>query len=215
MAGAPSQGDRPQSEPEGWRAECAALALRVEELFRAATKQFDPPAQRTCEAIAALLLARRIIAEHDDMPSVWGYEAEREKAEAAARRFLSAIKPIRERLAKAAATAEKHPEMDWATYFAERDRIEAAVRAVEAALPISSRVWAGRIDLPGDLAAMARAGWRRANNRNCPSSTNPDDPLVKFITAALGEAGTAYSPHTVSERLRERAKRKRGAKRKG
>ena len=62
------------------------------------------------------------------------------------------------------------------------------------------------------LADTLQATWRDCRDDKPPRSVNPDDPLCRFVHAALAEAGVKYGQPTVSDMLRGRAGRRRSGK---
>lgn len=62
------------------------------------------------------------------------------------------------------------------------------------------------------IATKVQAAWRRVKGAKIPRSDGPDDPLCRFVTAAMGLIGKNLSPHSVSGLLRNRRpKRKKSA----
>jgi hypothetical protein len=99
---------------------------------------------------------------------------------------------------------------------AAHDRLEAAARAVETLLPALDAPPIAPLPDSGDpirfIAREAQRAWADANDGAAPQSKNPGDPLVKFVSRALSLVGMSRSPETVSAVLRGRRRTKRADK---
>lgn len=92
-------------------------------------------------------------------------------------------------------------------------QIDQTQHCIEALLPA---LWPehDERDLVRQVATVAKAAWEETNSGRPPRSTNPDDPLCRFVAVALAEIDQRISAAEVSEILRGRRRRpKDGQKR--
>jgi hypothetical protein len=86
-------------------------------------------------------------------------------------------------------------------------QIDAARRHIEAVLPALSPKRDAKPDPIRRLASCAKEAWAETNGGRAPRSTNPDDPLCRFLVPALAEIGLAITPRAISDILRGRRRR--------
>lgn len=186
------------------------MTLRIEELFVEATKRFRAPSLEGCAAAVVFLETVRMLSAVDP---VWRLDWHAPKAKRAAQIFLAHTAPLRKSLAhySTLANPDEPGEMCMcrANFLKARTLVEMAVQAVEAALPVLSEIDPPEADTIQHLAWIAQRVWADTNDGDAPRGVNPDDPLVKFVTAALTEIGINHSRATVSAVLRGRRRTKR------
>jgi hypothetical protein len=180
----------------------------VEELFQQATKLFAAPSTEGCGSVAFYLMAVR---SHREISP--NKPAGQTKASRYGKLFLHHLAAERSEIASWIALLEQgRPVKFWLRRYQELARqIDQIRHDIEALLP--------SLMLPRDerdpvrlIAAVAKEAWEETNGGRSPRS-NPDDPLCRFVTAALVEIGQHHSAASVSAVLRgRRRKPKEGQK---
>jgi hypothetical protein len=183
--------------------ELAYLTQRLEELFRQATKRFAVPSVDGCRMVAFYLASLR---SHRKTPHK--KSAGQTIASRYGNLFLTHLAAEREKIACWIALAEQgEPVKFWFQHYQELlCRIDQLRQDIETLLPA--------LILPRDqrdpirlIAKVAKAAWEGTNAGRAPRSTNPDDPLCRFVLAALKEIGQHCSAASVSEVLRSRRRK--------
>jgi hypothetical protein len=180
------------------------LSKDVEVFFRQATNRFAVPTASGCATVAFYLLALRYTPqEHHQQPKTVRH----------GKLFLHHLLAERRRVEYWVALYSKgEPVESWFRRDQELlKNIDQAQRSVEALLPALSPIRDVR-DPIRQIAAVAADAWKEANDGRAPRSTNPDDPLCKFVAAALEEIGQKLSPAAVSDVLRGRRRKPRKGK---
>ena len=119
--------------------------------------------------------------------------------------------------------AERRQAEDWISLFSQAQPVEYWFRkqqellaqidqtqqCIESLLPA---LWPelDERDPVCQIAEAAKAAWQKTNSGGPPRSTNPDDPLCRFVVAALAEIGQRISAAAVSEVLRGRRRKPKG-----
>jgi len=198
-----------QLAPTGpWGKELARLTQRVEELFRQATKRFAVPSGSDCRTVAFYLMALRSHPEKFRKKP-----AAQTKATRYGKLFLHHLAAERTETAYwIALLRQGRPVEIWLRRHQELlSRIDQMRHDIEALLPA--------LTLPSDerdpirvIAEVARAAWEETNSGRAPRSTNPDDPLCRFVTAALAEIGQYHSAASVSAVLSGRRRKPKGGR---
>jgi len=205
--------------PKSWLAEWDELTGPVEELFaEVKARRLQAPPRDACASVASALLVVRDIAAAAPLRKDATLGA-RNGARKSAQAFLRHLQPLRQKLA--AQIAEISGDLaapTLASNFAarERERLEAAARAVETLLPALDAPpitpWPDSGDPIRFIAREAQRAWADANDGAAPQSKNRGDPLVKFVSRALSLVRMSRSPETVSAVLRGRRRTKRRTK---
>jgi hypothetical protein len=105
------------------------------------------------------------------------------------------------------AAAGWRPALGWLREQQELlDRIDRTRRSIECLLP-SLVPHDSHRDPVRQVAECARQAWREANNGRAPLSMNPDDPLCRFVLAALKLIKQEIAADTVSAVLRGRRRK--------
>lgn len=86
------------------------------------------------------------------------------------------------------------------------DRVDQTLQNVEWMLPRLLPQDSYRDDIR-QVAACAQQAWRETNNGRAPKAKNPDDPLCRFVVAALRLIKHEYAADTVSAVLRDRRRK--------
>jgi hypothetical protein len=179
------------------------LTQRVEELFRQATTRFAAPSTDGCRSVAFYLIALR---SHREMfPNKPPGQT---KAIRYGKLFLHHLAAERREPAYWVALAEHgRPVKFWLRCYQELlcriDRVRPEIEALLAALTLPR----DERDPIRAIAGVAKAAWEETNDGRAPRSTNPDDPLCGFVTAALAEIGQHHSAASVSAVLRGRRRK--------
>jgi hypothetical protein len=213
--------------PKSWLAEWSELTGPVEELFaEVKARRLRAPPRDACASVASALLVVR----HTTAAAPLRKDATRgarNGARKSGRALLRHLQPLRQKLAAEIADisasasnfgARERERLEAAARAvqAAHDRLEAAARAVETLLPALDAPPIAPLPHSGDpirfIAREARRAWADANDGTAPQSKNPDDPLVKFVRRALSLVGMSRSLETVSAVLRGRRRTKRADK---
>jgi hypothetical protein len=80
-------------------------------------------------------------------------------------------------------------------------QIDQTRECIESLLPALSPEQDER-DPVRQIAAVAKEAWSESNGGRAPRSTNPKDPLCRFVAAALSEIGQSMSTWEVGDVLR-------------
>jgi hypothetical protein len=212
---------------KGWLAEWNELTGPVEELFaHVKARRLRAPPRDACASVAsALLVMRHITAAAPQRKDAT--RGARNGARKSARALLRHLQPLQQRLAAEIADisisasnfgARERERLEAAARAVEaaHDRLEAAARAVETLLPALDAPPIAPLPDSGDpirfIASEAQRAWADANEGAAPQSKNPGDPLVEFVSRALSLVGMSRSPETVSAVLRGRRRTKRADK---
>jgi hypothetical protein len=196
--------------PKSWLAEWNELTGPVEELFaEVKARRLRAPPRDACASVAsALLVVRRITAAAPLRKDAT--RGARNGARKSGRTLLRHLQPLRQKLAAEIADISTSASNFGAR---ERERLEAAARAVQTLLPALDAPPIAPLPDSGDpirfIACEAQRAWADANDGAAPQSKNPGDPLVKFVSRALSLVGMSRSPETVSAVLRGRRRTKR------
>jgi hypothetical protein len=213
--------------PKSWLAEWNELTGPVEELFaEVKARRLRAPPRDACASVAsALLVVRHITAAAPLRKDAT--RGARNGARKSGRTLLRHLQPLRQKLAAEIADistsasnfgARERERLEAAARAvqAAHDRLEAAARAVETLLPALDAPPIAPLPDSGDpirfIAREAQRAWADANDGAAPQSKNPGDPLVKFVSRALSLVGMSRSPETVSAVLRGRRRTKRADK---
>jgi hypothetical protein len=186
-----------------WREEYDGLTRAVEERFRQATRRFAVPSTDGCRMVATYLMALRYRDKDHEAPTG------QTKVDRYARLFLHHLLAERRQIEKLISIASRgNPALPW---LREQQgilaRIDETSRQIEwllsDLLPIPNP-FREPIRL---LAARAQEAWAETNGGRAPRSTNPDDPLCRFVVAALTAIDQQRSAAAVSEVLRGRQRK--------
>jgi hypothetical protein len=191
--------------------ELEELTPRVEALFVEQSKRYKPPSRDACRVFASALMVAKAQARPKDITS-----KPSKSARASAMALLRHLRPLRHRLEAFVADVEALGPEQASTlqeFYAERERLEAAIKAVETLLPALKR--APIVPTSGDpiryMAQKAREAWADANNGHAPKSTNCGDPLVNVVAGALHLVGMkTITDWTVSAVLKDKRRRTKG-----
>lgn len=197
----------PQQSAEAWEAEHAALTRRVEEIFVAASKRYVAPSVEHCATLAASLLAQRNIAARADR------YAELARAKRAAKIFLKHLEPTRQSIGARAAIAEERGEYagrEGAAWVAQRDKIEASIRAVEEMLPVLSEARPSQYDPIRMIARVVQRSWAVPTDGETSFGNEPDSPLVKIVMALLAEVGMMHVKANAVSKILKGLRRTKG-----
>jgi len=219
--------------PKSWLAEWDELTGPVEELFaEVKARRLQAPPRDACASVASALLVVRDIAAAAPLRKDATLGA-RNGARKSAQAFLRHLQPLRQKLAAQIAeisgdlaaptlasnfAARERERLEAAARAAEaaHDRLGAAARAVETLLPALDAPpitpWPDSGDPIRFIAREAQRAWADANDGAAPQSKNRGDPLVKFVSRALSLVRMSRSPETVSAVLRGRRRTKRRTK---
>jgi hypothetical protein len=194
------------AESRPWFEEHASLTRVVEELFQQVTQRFAVPTASGCGMVAITLMSFR---------SNPRKRHRKPKAVRSGELFLRHLAAER-RVAEywISLYSQGRPVEYWFRRTQELlAQIDQTQQCIESLLPA---LWPkhDERDPVRQVAEAAKAAWGETNSRGPPRSTNPDDPLCRFIVAALAEIGQHISAAEVSEVLRgRRRKPKDGQKR--
>lgn len=191
-----------QDPEEVWHEEFARLVKVVEDAFRASTRHFELPTEDGCRAVAGYLMA--LSQQHKNQNKPRGQT----KTVEYGNKFLRQIKIERDRIQRLVSFLQQ-PGLKPVDYWFSRYQriliqIDEIQRGVDELLPEFS--WRPDPDQHRyrKLAAAAREAWRETNNGKAPRSKNFNDPVCRFVVAALAGINENVSPATVSEVLRGR-----------
>jgi hypothetical protein len=182
------------------------LTQQVDLWFRqATTRRLKLPSDRSCRMVAGLLMALRHNRVDDKKPGSTGGSAHRY-----GKLFLRHLTLERPKFGAMDILASQDPGLgEWFQEYQKEIlfRIDETRRHIEALLPVLSprrdAIW----DPPRDLASAAQKAWADANDGRYPRSTNPDDPLCRFLVPALAEIGLVITPRAISDILRGRRRK--------
>jgi hypothetical protein len=179
------------------------LSQRVEELFRQATKRFAVPSPSDCRAVAFHLMALR--SHFETFPKE---PAEQKEVIKCGRRFLRLLAAEREEVAAwFSQFPQARPVAGWFRRQQELlGQIERMRQDIQSLLRALTPQYDQR-DPIREIARVAKAAWKETNGGCAPRSPNPDDPLCKFVQAALNEIGRHHSSASVAEVLRRRRRK--------
>jgi hypothetical protein len=210
--------------PKSWLAEWNELTGPVEELFaEVKARRLRAPPRDACASVASALLVMRHKAAAAPLRKD-ATRGARNGARKSGRALLRHLQPLRQKLADQSAEIStiasnfgprERERLEAAARAAQaaHDRLEAAARAVETLLPALDAPPIAPLPDSGDpirfIACEAQRAWADANDGAAPQSKNPGDPLVKFVSRALSLVGMSRSPETVSAVLRGRRRTKR------
>ena len=213
--------------PKSWLAEWNELTGPVEELFaQVKARRLRAPPRDACASVASALLVMRHKAAAAPLRKD-ATRGARNGARKSGRALLRHLQPLRQNLAAQIAEistiasnfgGRERERLEAAARAAQaaHDRLEAAARAVETLLPALDAPPIAPLPDSGDpirfIAREAQRAWADANDGAAPQSKNPGDPLVKFVSRALSLVGMSRSPETVSAVLRGRRRTKRADK---
>jgi hypothetical protein len=178
------------------------LAKRLQVWLKAAAPRFEQPSLPGCVVIATALL---LIRERKQALRQRRSGPDTRPARRYGRLFLTHLKPVQTHALALVRWAESIAGDEVPAVWREaQEKVESAVRAVEALLPALSE--APLEPLPDAdpipiIAVKAQLAWASANNGKSPRSRGADAPLVKFLTRALASVGMNLSSHTISGRL--------------
>lgn len=177
------------------------LTQVVEGLFQQATTRFAVPTALGCRMVALYLLGLRDTSQEKD---------KKPKSVRYGKLFLHHLLAERRQVEYWITLYSKGQPVE---FWSRRDqklleRIDQTQRSVEALLPALSPKYDER-DPVRQIAAVATTAWQETNGGKAPRGKNPDDPLCKFVVAALSEMGQRISPAEVSDILRGRRRRQK------
>jgi hypothetical protein len=173
------------------------LAPQVVQWFQRATSQFKAPSDDACRSFAFYLLAFRDSAD-DKEPD------HRKEAIRYGRLFLHHIKPERRHIERMISAASRGtPFGDWLQQYQDMlSRIDEIQRHMDELLPALSPKQDAKPDVIRKLASVAQEAWAGANEGRYPRSTNPNDPLCRFLVEALKAIGQERTPAAISKVLK-------------
>jgi hypothetical protein len=186
-----------------WFQELDRLTQRVEGLFRQATRRFAAPSADGCRSVAFYLMALR---SHREMfPNK---PLRQTKAIRYGKLFLHHLAAERQEPAYWIALSEQgRPVKFWLRRYQELlcriDRVRAEIETLLAALTLPR----DERDPIRVIAEAAKAAWKETNSGRTPRSTNPEDPLCKFVVEALQEIGQYHRAASVSAVLSGRRRK--------
>jgi hypothetical protein len=175
----------------------------VEEGFRQATSRFAVPSKHGCRMLATYLIMLSHRDKSQETPSG------QTKIVRDGKRFLRSLAAEREQIEKLVSLAlQGQPARPWLLeqreILAQIDQTHRHIVALLPALPPKLYPERDPIRL---IAARAQEAWKEANAGRAPRSPNPDDPLCRFVVAALTAIGQQRSAAEVSEVLRGRRRK--------
>lgn len=186
-----------------WHEEIACLTQKVKQWFQKVTKRFAVPSDDGCGMIAFYLMMFRHEVKDTEAP-LWQTTAVKDGT-----RFLRSLAAERELIERLVSLAlQGRPARPWLIeqqdILSQIDQTERHVEALLTALlpkPYRER------DPIRLLAARAQEAWAESNDGRAPRSTNPDDPLCRFVLEALTAIDRRCSAAEVSEVLRGRRRK--------
>lgn len=186
-----------------WSEEYDRLTQTVEEWFRQATKRFAVPSADGCRIVAFYLMALRHPEKDQKKP------ARQTKVVRHGKLFLHHLLAERRQIKKWISLASKgRPALPWLQEQRETlARIDQTHRHIVALLPALFPKPCPERNPIRLLAARAQEAWAETNGGRAPRSTNPDDPLCRFVVAALTAIDQQRSAPAVSEVLRGRRRK--------
>jgi hypothetical protein len=189
---------------EAWSEELDRLAQQVDRWFRQATSRFTAPSDSGCRMVAFYMVAFRDRVDDETRDT-------RKKAIKHGKLFLRYIEPERRMIEEMIMLASRgRPVGNWLEeYQTVLFQIDEARRHIEAVLPALSPKRDAKPDPIRHLAAGAKEAWAETNDGSYPRSTNPDDPLCRFLVPVLAEIGLAKSPAAISDILRGRRRKQK------
>jgi hypothetical protein len=188
---------------ELWLEEFTRFTQAAEEWFRQATSRFAVPSDDGCRMLATYLIMLSHRDKSQETPSG------QTKIVRDGKRFLRSLAAEREQIEKLVSLAlQGRPARPW--LLEQREilaQIDETHRHIVALLPALSPKPYPERDPIRLLAARAQEAWKETNGGRAPRSPNPDDPLCRFVVAALTAIGQQRSAAEVSEVLRGRRRK--------
>ena len=186
----------PSNVPRIGAGDIERLVPKVEQWFREATTEFQPPSVSGCRTVAfyLLVLGRTPRAQHSQ-------SATTASAKALRRRLAGEDESISKSLDL---MLREQPNRKWLREAQQlQSKVRAANQAIDELLPLLSPPRDPALDPIRHLAAVVREAWEETNGGQAPRSNNTDDPTCKFLVKAL-EGRQSVNPDTISEILRGR-----------